>query len=60
MDTSEEISLNSKLETDIFNLGLNKENQNYKLVVQWDMENTSQNLDEILNVEILVKGVQKL
>ena len=59
LQTNEELVLNQELETSILNLGLDKENQNYKLVVEWNKGNTNQNLDEFLNVEILVKGVQK-
>lgn len=59
LQTNEEVVLNSNLETETLRLDLNKQKQNYKLIAQWDFENTNQNLDEILKVEILVKGVQK-
>lgn len=58
--TNQEINLNSDLETEKINLGTSLENHNYKLIVQWDMENTNQNFDENFEIEILVNGVQKI
>lgn len=54
-----EISLNSNLESSTLELGTNKEQHNYKLIVYWDMDNVNQNLEENLDVGIQVKGVQK-
>ena len=59
LNENKELFLDSNLETDKITIGTNKEIHNYKLIVEWDMENNNQNLEENLNVEILVKGVQK-
>ena len=54
-----EIMLDSNLKSESLNLGLEKVNHHYKVTAQWDMENVNQNLEENLNVEIEIKGVQK-
>lgn len=59
LESNSEIALDSNLETKKLSLSTNRENHNYKLVVEWDMENSNQNLESKLDVEILVKGVQK-
>lgn len=58
LNTNQQLSLDSNLETDKLSLGITKENYNYKLIVEWDSDNNNQNLDSNLDVEILVKGVQ--
>lgn len=59
LNTNEELALNSNLETDKLSFGKTRENYNYKLIAEWDSENNNQNLEANLDVEILVKGVQK-
>ena len=59
LEKDSEIALNSELETPKLILKTNKENHNYKLIVEWDLDNICEDLEENLNVEILVKGVQK-
>lgn len=59
LESNSEIALNSELESEKILLASNKEKHNYKLVVDWDYENNNRNLEDNLEVEILVKGVQK-
>lgn len=60
LKTNEEIALNPNLESLPINLREEMENHNYKLIVEWDKDNTNQNLDEKLDVKIQVIGVQKI
>lgn len=59
INTNEELALNSNLETEKIDLGKDLENHNYKLIVQWDTENTNQNFDENLEVKVVIEGEQK-
>lgn len=59
LELGKEITLDSELESEQLILGVEKENHHYKLIAEWDLENNNQNLDENLNIEIQVKGVQK-
>ena len=60
LDTNEELNLDNNLESPKLKFSTSKESHNYKLVVEWDMDNNTQNLDESLNVEIQIKGVQSI
>lgn len=60
LNTNQEVELNSELETSPINLGTELANHNYKLIVQWDLDNTNQNFEENLEVRVLIKGVQKI
>ena len=59
LENNSQVYLNSELESEKILLGTDKENHNYKLIVEWDLENDNRNLEENLEVEILIKGVQK-
>ena len=58
LNNNTEVILDSNLESPKLKLGTDKENYNFKLIIEWDMENNIQELDENLEVQILVKGVQ--
>ena len=58
LNNNTEVILDSNLESPKLKLGTDKENYNFKLIIEWDMENNIQELDENLDVQILVKGVQ--
>lgn len=58
LNTNIEVGLSSNLESQKFNIGTDRENYNYKLIIEWDMENKNQTLDENLEVQIQVIGVQ--
>lgn len=58
LNNNTEVILDSNLESPKLKLGTDKETYNFKLIIEWDMENNIQELDENLEVQILVKGVQ--
>lgn len=58
LETNMELALDSSLESPKISLGTSKEKHMYKLIAEWDMENTTQELEENLEVEIQIKGVQ--
>ena len=59
LESGTQIGLNSELESDKILLSTARENHNYKLLVEWDSDNNNRNLENNLEVEILIKGVQK-
>lgn len=59
INNGQEIALDSNLESEKITIGNMEEKNIYKLILEWDIENNNQNLDGNLDVEILVKGVQK-
>lgn len=59
LESGAQININSELESDKILLGTTRENHNYKLLVEWDLENNNRDLENNLEVEILIKGVQK-
>ena len=58
LDNNLELELDSNLETSEIQLGTEKENHHYQVIVEWDMENSNQELEEKFQLEIQVKGVQ--
>lgn len=59
MSENREINIDSNLKSESLALGTTQQNHHYKLVAEWDMENSSRNLEENLKVDIEIKGVQK-